>query len=95
MIVTGAGFGIGRGIAEYFAKNGASVAIFDLDEQTAKETEEIITKAGGKSKSYKTDVASYDSVIQNVAQVKKDSGSRRYSSKQCWHQIRQKSSRYS
>jgi len=74
VIVTGAGFGIGRGIAEYFAKCGAKVAIFDLDEFTAKETEEIITKAGGIAKSYKTDVASYDNVTQNVALVRKDLG---------------------
>lgn len=74
VLVTGAGFGIGRGIAEHFAKCGAKVAIFDLDELTAKDTEEIITKAGGISKSYKTDVASYESVTQNVSLVRKDLG---------------------
>jgi NAD(P)-dependent dehydrogenase (short-subunit alcohol dehydrogenase family) len=74
VIVTGAGFGIGRGIAEYFAKEGGKVAIFDLDEPSAKETEKIIAKAGGKSKSYYTDVANYDSIAQNVALVRKDLG---------------------
>jgi 3-oxoacyl-[acyl-carrier protein] reductase len=74
VIVTGAGFGIGRGIAEYFAKTGAKVAIFDLDELSAKETEEIITRSGGSARSYKTDVANYDSVTQSVALVRKDLG---------------------
>jgi NAD(P)-dependent dehydrogenase (short-subunit alcohol dehydrogenase family) len=74
VIVTGAGYGIGRGIAVYFAKCGAKVAIFDVDQPTANETKEIITKAGGVSNSYKTDVASYENVMQNVSLVRKDLG---------------------
>jgi 7-alpha-hydroxysteroid dehydrogenase len=34
-IVTGAGAGIGRGIAELFAQAGAAVVVSDLKEETA------------------------------------------------------------
>jgi len=74
IIVTGAGYGIGRGIAEHFAKKGANVAVFDLDETTAKETEKIILQAGGMAKSFKTDVADYDNVAKSVSEVKNEFG---------------------
>jgi NAD(P)-dependent dehydrogenase (short-subunit alcohol dehydrogenase family) len=70
VIVTGAGYGIGRGIAEHFAKKGASVAIFDLDEKTSKETEDIIVSSGGKAKSFPTDVSDYENVIRSVSNVR-------------------------
>ncbi len=74
MIVTGAGYGIGRGIAEHFAKKGAKVSVFDLDESTARETEQIIVTSGGKAKAFKTDVADYESVIKSVSEVRKEFG---------------------
>jgi len=74
VVVTGAGFGIGRGIAEHFARKGASVAVFDIDGVTSKETEEIITKSGGRAKSFKTDVADFESVTRSVSDVRKELG---------------------
>ena len=74
VIVTGAGYGIGRGIAEHFGKKGARVAVFDLDADTAKETEMIIASSGGRAKSYVTDVADYENVTKNVSKVKDDLG---------------------
>jgi NAD(P)-dependent dehydrogenase (short-subunit alcohol dehydrogenase family) len=73
-IVTGAGYGIGRGIAEYFGKKGAKVGIFDLDEDTASESAKIINAAGGISEAFKTDVANYDSVVQSVNGVREKLG---------------------
>ena len=72
--MTGAGFGIGRGIAEHFAKREANVAIFDLDDTTSRETEEIITRSGGKARWYKTDVADYDEIVRQTNKVKSDFG---------------------
>ncbi len=45
-IVTGAGDGIGRGIALALGKEGASVAICDINDVTLKETERLLVKAG-------------------------------------------------
>jgi NAD(P)-dependent dehydrogenase (short-subunit alcohol dehydrogenase family) len=69
VIVTGAGFGIGRGIAEYFGKNGAKVAIFDVDEETGKETERIISSTG-VGRFFRTDVSNFENVTQSVSEVK-------------------------
>lgn len=74
VVVTGSGYGIGRGIAEYFGKEKAKVAIFDLDEATGRETEKIITRSGGEARFFKTDVADYESVVRSVSQVKNEFG---------------------
>ncbi|HYB04924.1 MAG TPA: SDR family NAD(P)-dependent oxidoreductase, partial [Nitrososphaerales archaeon] len=73
-IVTGAGYGIGRGIAEHFAKKGAKVAIFDLDETTAKETEKLIQTSGGTAKAFRTDVADFENVSRSVSEVVRELG---------------------
>lgn len=48
-IVTGAGAGIGRGIAELFAKAGASVVVSDLKESAAEDVAKGIVEKGGKA----------------------------------------------
>jgi 2-hydroxycyclohexanecarboxyl-CoA dehydrogenase len=45
-IVTGAGQGIGRGIAEKLAAEGATVVVTDVNEVTAKETAQEIGGVG-------------------------------------------------
>lgn len=60
-IITGAGQGIGKGIAEVFAKSGASVLIADIDVAAARETARAIIASGGEAIAQQTDVTSWDS----------------------------------
>jgi NAD(P)-dependent dehydrogenase (short-subunit alcohol dehydrogenase family) len=74
-LVTGAGRGVGREIAASLAREGASVAI--NYRSSAKDAEELaaeITKAGGKAKAYKADVADFAAVSAMVDAVVKDFG---------------------
>jgi len=68
-IVTGAGRGLGRGIAEKLAAAGATVAVTDIDETTAKETADAV---GGFAVA--TDVTSKESVDAMVAAVRERCG---------------------
>jgi 2-hydroxycyclohexanecarboxyl-CoA dehydrogenase len=65
-IVTGAGRGIGRGIAEKLAALGARVVVSDIDEGSARETARAI---GGQSVGLRADVTSKESVEAMVEEV--------------------------
>lgn len=57
-IVTGAGSGIGRAIAELYAKEGAKVIVSDINEEHGKETVKMIVSAGGAASFFKADTSS-------------------------------------
>ncbi|MBZ5596327.1 MAG: glucose 1-dehydrogenase [Acidobacteriia bacterium] len=56
-IVTGAGAGIGRGIAERFASEGASVVVAEIDAASGGSAQQSIRDAGGEAIFVPTDVS--------------------------------------
>jgi len=68
-IITGAGSGIGRAIAELFAQEGARVVVDDLYSERAQETVRRITKAGGEALAVEADVSKKEAVEALVAQA--------------------------
>jgi 3-oxoacyl-[acyl-carrier protein] reductase len=54
--VTGAGSGIGRAIALGFAREGATLAVLDINGETAAKTAADIGAAGGKAQAFALDV---------------------------------------
>jgi 2-hydroxycyclohexanecarboxyl-CoA dehydrogenase len=70
-IVTGAGQGIGRGIVEKLAEEGATVVVTDVNETTAKETADAI---GNGAVGIRADVTSRESVDAMVGQVQRQFG---------------------
>ena len=74
-LITGASRGIGRGIAEKFAKEGASVAFTYLSsDEKAKALENELKAFGVEVKGYKSNAAEYDAAHQLVDDVMKDFG---------------------
>ena len=68
-IVTGAGQGIGRGIALVFAREGARVVIAEIKEHRARRTAEEIVAEGGAAFGIATDVSQPDHVQRMVAET--------------------------
>jgi 3-hydroxybutyrate dehydrogenase len=68
-IITGAASGIGKDIALLFAREGAKVAVADLNKQAADATANEITAAGGRAIGVAMDVSSEQAVNDGVAGV--------------------------
>ncbi len=68
-IVTGGGQGIGRSVAERLAREGAPVAVWDLDLSGATETVRAIASLGVEGEPRKVDVASWEEVKAAVETV--------------------------
>ena len=57
-VVSGAGSGIGRTVAEAYAREGAKVVVADINAENGEETAAIINKAGGEAFFVKADSSS-------------------------------------
>ena len=71
-LVTGSGAGIGRAIAETFAREGAFVVVADRDGETAREVAEAIVMANGAASSHEvdvTDTAQVKSLMQAISEA--------------------------
>jgi 3-oxoacyl-[acyl-carrier protein] reductase len=75
-IVTGASRGIGRGIAQVFAQQGANVAFtYSSSVEAANELEKELTALGVKAKGYKSNAASFDEAQKLADDVVSEFGS--------------------
>ncbi len=65
--VTGAGQGIGRGIAEQLVANGASVTIAEINKETGRSTADELGVAGHCAHFVRVDIRSEDDIVAGVA----------------------------
>ncbi|HCE55859.1 MAG TPA: 3-oxoacyl-[acyl-carrier-protein] reductase [Lutibacter sp.] len=74
-LITGATRGIGKGIAQTFAKQGANVAFtFSSSLEVAKELEKELMTYGIKAKGYQSNAANYEAAQELAADVLKEFG---------------------
>jgi len=69
-LITGAGRGIGRGIALKFAQEGASVGVLDMDAAACQNVVDEITAAGGKALALRANVTDEQEVEQAAAKLR-------------------------
>ncbi|WP_298485722.1 3-oxoacyl-[acyl-carrier-protein] reductase [uncultured Maribacter sp.] len=75
VIITGASRGIGTGIAQVFAENGANVAFtYSSSEAPALALEKELSEKGIKAKAYKSNAGSFSDSEELVAKVLEDFG---------------------
>ena len=69
VLVTGGSTGIGRATAVKLAKQGATIAIADIQDAEGAETVSMVEQAGGRADYYHVDVADYDAVKTTIARI--------------------------
>jgi NAD(P)-dependent dehydrogenase (short-subunit alcohol dehydrogenase family) len=73
-LVTGAGQGVGRGIAEVLGADGCAVAVNDLHPDRAEAVAQAIIDAGGHATAAPFDVTDREAIVAGVAKVTSDLG---------------------
>jgi NAD(P)-dependent dehydrogenase (short-subunit alcohol dehydrogenase family) len=74
-LVTGGGRGIGRGISELLASEGAAVAVnYRRDEESARSTAAAVEAAGGTARAYQASIDDPDQDARMVDEVLRDFG---------------------
>ena len=68
-IVTGGGYGIGRGITLALANSGWTPVVYELNEERAQRTRELVMEAGGRCEVFQGDVTDWERVQEFVAYV--------------------------
>jgi len=73
-IVTGGGAGIGRSVCVNMVKEGAKVVVADINQETAQETADTLTKEGGDAMAFQMDVTQKPAVQTMAAAALKAYG---------------------
>lgn len=73
VVITGAGSGIGRSLAQQLAVKGARLAISDVNTQGLEETLKSLP-VGTEGRAYKLDVSKREAVFAHAEEVKRDFG---------------------
>src|SRR6266702_253210 len=68
-VITGAGSGIGRAIANGYAREGARVVLLDMNEKAAADVAKEIRNADGKAESFALDVTKRDDCVAMAKQI--------------------------
>ena len=74
VVVTGGGGGIGGATCRAFAREGAAVAVFDLNLEAARKVADDIRVTGGRAQAFACDIANRAQVVTAVAAAEADLG---------------------
>jgi 3-oxoacyl-[acyl-carrier protein] reductase len=72
IVITGGGQGLGRAMAVNFAKEGAKLALIDLNEEQLKETISLVEQSGSQARYYLANVTKEQEVIDTFNQIDAD-----------------------
>ncbi|MGB0468429.1 MAG: SDR family oxidoreductase [Pontibacterium sp.] len=73
-VITGGGRGLGRAMAEHLAKQGAKLALIDLDQDALSQAASQCQELGGEAKGYLCNITDEASVENTFARIKADFG---------------------
>ena len=74
ILISGAGRGLGEGIAKHLASEGAVVGVADINGQTARDVTKAIKHAGGKAFAYEADLGRRQAFLDVAEAFAKDAG---------------------
>jgi NAD(P)-dependent dehydrogenase (short-subunit alcohol dehydrogenase family) len=74
ILISGAGRGLGEGIARHLASEGAIVGVADVNGQTAHDVTAAIRNAGGKAFAYEADLGRRQAFLDVAEAFKRDAG---------------------
>ncbi|MFH4975714.1 hypothetical protein AB6A40_002423 [Gnathostoma spinigerum] len=74
VLITGSGSGLGRLMAIEFAKLGANLVLWDINEPANEETKKMVEKHGAKATSYTVDLSKREQIYATAERVKGEAG---------------------